>query len=210
MDPYHKIITAWERDPETKHKTLIPYQWATPAIEYLSDKPWICTEKVDGTNIRIQWYGDTVRVRGKTDNAQIPPKLLDRMNERFDAQTLEEVFGDTDACLYGEGYGAGIQKGGGLYDVDGQDFVLFDVHIGMWLERPNVEDIGSKLGVPTVPVVFVGSLSAAVEMVRDDAVFLSMLGHREAEGLVMRPQVEMHDRRGDRIITKIKRKDFRR
>ena len=45
------------------------------------------------------------------------------------AANLGEVFPDGAAVLYGEGYGAKIQKGGGNYRAD-QDFVLFDVRVG--------------------------------------------------------------------------------
>ena len=60
--------------------------------------------------------------------------------------------------LYGEGYGGGIQKGGGAYTSKTKggkaSFRLFDVFIGeTWLDRENVEDIASKLGIKTVPLI---------------------------------------------------------
>ena len=89
--------------------------WATPELAYLDLCRWQCTEKVDGTNIRIMLSNEMqegLRFGGKTDNAQLPPKLLAWMQEWFTMRRLRSVFHDGDFCLYGEGYGAGIQKGG--------------------------------------------------------------------------------------------------
>src|ERR1017187_4441563 len=128
MKKYHKIQTVFLRDPETKFKTLMHGQYATPEFEFLAENKWVFTEKVDGTNIRIMWDGaGTITFGGKTDAAQIPAFLVTRLQERF--LTQRDKFTakfDTETCLYGEGYGAKIQKGGGNYRPD-SDFVLFDV-----------------------------------------------------------------------------------
>ena len=56
MYEYHKIVTVWERDPETNHKYLKTGVWAEPEFEYLKDCVWLWTEKVNGTNIRITFH----------------------------------------------------------------------------------------------------------------------------------------------------------
>ena len=102
---------------------------------------------------------------------------------------------------------AKIQKGGGNYRADGVDFTLFDVRCGeVWLNRENVEDIAHKLEVQPVPIVGRGPLPEAIELTK--AGIFSAWGDFSSEGLVMRPAVEMLDRRGHRIITKVKTKDF--
>src|SRR5580658_8726037 len=142
MKEYHKIQSVFMRDPATKMKTFLIGEWAEPEFGYLADNRWIFTEKVDGTNIRGMIAPDgTITFGGKTDNASIPAFLVARLNERFlpQAGLLHETFPDG-ACLYGEGYGAKIQKGGGNYSAT-QDFVLFDVVIdGIWLKRESVAD----------------------------------------------------------------------
>lgn len=116
------------------------------------------------------------------------------------------MFPDGDVCLYGEGYGAKIQKGGGNYCPD-QDFVLFDIKIGeWWLLRLDVEDIAQKLSLDVVPVIGSGTLYEMVEIVKEG--FNSQWGDFLAEGIVARPSVELKTRRGDRLITKVKCKDF--
>ena len=200
---YHKIQTIFKRDPETNYKTLLEGEFSEPHFEYLKDNPWMFTEKVDVTNIRLGINGG-YRVGGRTDNAQIPPFLLDEMQAIGDraASIL-----DDDTTLYGEGFGARIQKGGGNYIADGVGFVLFDVLCGgLWLERENVEDISHKIGIGCVPVFGRGPLVDAINSTR--AGFESRWGSFAAEGLVMRPTVELLNRRGHRVIAKIKHKDF--
>jgi ATP-dependent RNA circularization protein (DNA/RNA ligase family) len=207
MNEYHKIQTIYKRDMETKHKTLLEGQYSLPELEYLSGNQWVFTEKVDGTNIRVMLQGGGITFGGKTDSAQIPAQLVTRLNERFLplAAKMLEVFG-CDACLYGEGYGAKIQKGGGNYRQD-QDFVLFDVKCGdWWLQRADVEDIAQKLGLDVVPIIGGGTLQDAVTAAKTGIV--STWGPFQAEGIVARPKTELKTRNGHRIITKIKCRDF--
>ena len=111
------------------------------------------------------------------------------------------------ACLYGEGYGPKIQKGGGNYRKD-QSFVLFDVKIGnWWLQRKDVESIAGELGIDIVPIIGDGSLKDMVEMMMTG--FNSTWGDFKAEGIVARPMIELKARSGQRIITKIKYNDFK-
>lgn len=206
MTEYHKIVTVWERDPETKFRTLIEGAWATPEFEYLSECLWDATEKIDGTNVRVIWDGERVSFAGKTDNAQMPPHLLRRLEEMFPASVMSGL--DGPCVLYGEGYGAKIQKGGGNYIPDGCSFILFDVKAGdWWLTRETVKEIALTLGIERVPIVAQSTLREAINNVR--AGLNSLIADRDAEGLVLRPTVEMFDRGGRRIITKIKAKDFR-
>jgi hypothetical protein len=211
---YHKIQTVFLRDPETNFKRLMEGKWALPEFEYLSGSQWYWTEKVDGTNIRVIWDGAKVCFRGKTDDASVPPFLLAKLAEMFTKERMTEVLGagfhEPPFCLYGEGYGARIQKGGGNYIPDGVSFILFDVFGGgIWLERNNVVQIGDNLDVLVAPIIGQGTLMQAVEFARKG--FTSDVACTEgvpAEGLVMRPMVELKNRRGHRIIAKIKAKDF--
>ena len=207
MEKYHKIQTVYLRDPETKFRTLLDGQWALPEFEYLAENEWIFTEKIDGTNIRIDWNCEKVSIGGRTDNAQIPAFLVVKLMDIFPADKFIGLYPELPMTIYGEGYGAKIQKGGGNYIPDGVDFIAFDVLInGNYQERKDLEDIAGKLGVDVVPVVGVGSLRGAVEYVREG--FNSYIGTQEAEGLVMRPATELRSRTGQRIISKIKHKDF--
>jgi ATP-dependent RNA circularization protein (DNA/RNA ligase family) len=216
MEEYHKIQTVFLRDPATKYKTLLDGQFAKPEFGYLKDCQWIFTEKVDGTNIRVDYLDRvnnmfyTMKYGGRTDNAQIPTFLYDKLQELFPYEKLEYLYPETSMTLYGEGYGAKIQKGGGNYISNGCNFILFDVMInGNWLERENVEDIAEKLGIKIVPIVYRGTLCDGIGMLEANYI-PSRLRDTPPEGIVIRPKVELKDRRGQRIITKLKLKDFHR
>lgn len=212
MKQYQKIQTAYFRDPENSHKTLLEGTWAKPEFELLKDIDWICTEKIDGTNIRIMWDGENVRFGGKTDNAQIPTILIASLQDTFTNEKMKACFPDADnVCLYGEGYGKKIQKGGN-YLPDRADFILFDVKVGdWWLNRDANEDVAHKLEIGVVPIIGIWKLEEAIEFVKKG--FKSTIADNKeyiAEGLIMKPVTELFNRKGERVISKIKYKDFAR
>ena len=210
MKEYHKVQTVFLRNPADNFKTLLEGDWSSPELEVLKDIEWIWTEKIDGTNIRIMWDGQTVRFGGRSNKAEIPLFLFASLQEIFTNEKMKEVFLETaDICLYGEGYGARIQKGGN-YIPDGTSFILFDCKINdWWLMRDSLEDLAEKFSINIVPVIGRGPLLDAVEYCR--AGFKSTMAYNknyDAEGLVMKPPVELYNRGGKRIVTKIKYKDF--
>lgn len=210
MKEYHKIQTIFKRDSKTKK--IIIGDYSMMEFEFLKDNLWEFSEKVDGTNIRIMWDGSNVIFGSKTDDAQIPAALLYKLQDLFGGtakkELFKEIFAEKEVCLYGEGYGLKIQESGKLYIPDGVDFVLFDVTIDeWWLERKNIEDIAQKFEIKIVPIAGEGTLDDAVEIVKQG--FKSQWGDFMAEGIVAKPKVELKNRRGERIITKIKHRDFK-
>jgi hypothetical protein len=212
---YHKIDTIFARDERGR---ITEGVYARPEFAYLADNRWVFTEKVDGTNIRLSYDSSAAfrgnehaYIAGRTDNAQMPPFLLAHLIEVMRAAPFEEVFDPgVSVVLYGEGYGARIQKGGGKYRADGVGYVLFDVLVdSWWLRRDAVEDVAARLGVEVVPILGTGTLSDAVDLARKGFPSERWPGVDVAEGLVLRPEVELFDRGGRRVITKIKHKDFR-
>ena len=210
MIEYHKIQSVYLRDPANRHKTFLDGQWSMPEFGFLAKNEWHWTEKVDGTNVRVHWNAEKVTFGGRTEDAQMPLFLvhqLERLFPRINFQTHFPAPDFTDVMLFGEGYGAKIQKGGGNYNPTGCDFVLFDVMVGgVYLERHNVEDVAQKMGLRVVPILGKGTLEDAIAMTK--AGFDSTWGPFKAEGLVMRPAAELFTRRGHRLITKVKQRDF--
>jgi hypothetical protein len=208
---YHKIQSVFLRDPANRHKTFLLGQYSLPVFEYLAGNQWVWTEKIDGTNVRVRWDGTDVEFGGRTNDAQMPVFLMQRLQQIFTPAALARVFPDikdgVQVILFGEGYGAKIQKAGGLYKPDGCDFILFDVMVnGLYLERHNVDDIAVQLQIESVPELGRGTLLEAIERVKEG--FPSMIGKAQAEGMVLRPVVELTDRLGHRVITKVKHRDF--
>lgn len=211
MIEYPKIETVFLRETEGSKK-LIEGSFRDETVEYLKNNFWEWTEKIDGTNIGIFWDGHKVNIQGRTERAQIPANLLGKLLDYFGGDVNEEIFeqkfGEMQVVLFGEGYGAKIQNGGN-YIPNGVDFALFDVYLpesDMWLKRDSVEDIAKTFGIQTVPFIFRGDIDDAVRFVKSKP--LSTIGNAKMEGLVGRPMVELRDRRGRRVIVKVKVKDF--
>ena len=204
MKEYHKIQSLFKRDQKTNQ--FILGEWALEEIGYLANLDWEWDEKIDGTNIRVIWDGVNRKFGGRTDNAQIPAYLFERLEVLFTPEKLKEAFGEAPATLYGEGFGAKIQSGGDYLPT--VDFILFDVLIdSFWLKREDVAGIAEKMGLRITNIVGKGPISAAMEFVK--AGFQSAIGTKKAEGLVLRPQVQLFTRQGHRIITKVKTRDFK-
>jgi hypothetical protein len=208
---YHKIETVFERDIATKKLIIGKYRNST--VEFLKDVVWQFTEKVDGTNIRVHWDGHKVSFAGRTDKAQIPKHLLERLEEIFggevNEQMFEQTFGEKEVTLYGEGYGHKIQTNG---YIDGVDFILFDVSVGdIPLTRESIEGIAEVFNIGVVPVLFEGTLQDGIDYVKQHNKTRICSGFFGAymEGLVARPKTEVRDRLGNRVIVKIKYNDFK-
>lgn len=204
---YPKIYGPYKRFTEGPRRNQLDIgNWTRPEFELLAQLPWVWTEKVDGTNVRVIWDGYKVTFGGRTDDAQMPVFLLQVLQELFPETLLEQQFGANPAVLYGEGYGAKIQKGGGNYRQD-QSFVLFDVKVGNWWLTPeSVTAVADSMSLDRVPIVLEDSVIAAIKMV--SLGLESAWGSFQAEGLVGRPPMGIMARDGDRLLMKIKRKDF--
>lgn len=206
MKTYHKINGLYKRDDIGK---FIMGDYSRPEFEYLKDSEWVFTEKVDGTNMRVIWKDGKFEFRGKTDNADFFPGVIQLMTELFDSNRVYELdpYFHNEFTIYGEAYGSGIQKGGG-YNPNGKSFIMFDVLIGeRWMPRTVVDDIADTLGIRSVPIVGLGTLQDGIDMVSGEG-FQSKLGSVRAEGVVAEPSIILYNQYGERVITKLKTKDF--
>ena len=249
---YQKINTLYKRD--INNIIMQHYEWSCPEFEYLRKLPWDATEKIDGTNMRIEVIQTPmlkpesediigvqfdVTFKGKTDNAQIPPHLEKYMKETFDENRVLYSLGiekyipiekwvEHGWCvskedltpvydkiplkytIYGEGYGMKIQKGGGRYLSNSVSFIGFDVKVNdMYLLRDNAMEVFNKLGADTVPYLGQMTIDEAIEKVRKG--FVSAISEDRtlmAEGIVLSSPLGLKNRRGERLIVKIKYMDF--
>lgn len=210
MVKYPKIETLFKRDMDGTRQ-LIPGKFRDPAVEYLADNQWVCTEKIDGTNIGVVWDGYSITFQGRTERAEIPKHLLSYLEQKFlndeTEQLFEQTFGGKNVVLFGEGYGPKIQKGGAYRD--DVSFILFDAYVvdsDLWLSREAVEQIGVAFGIDVVPVIFIGTMREAIEYVLNSP--KSTIGNAPMEGLVCKPKVALLDHKGRRIVVKVKAKDL--
>jgi len=244
---YQKINTIFMRDAKN---VIMPYEpFVEPEFEYLRGLKWRGECKIDGTNMRIEVTKEivpsetsvvpevagvkfNVRYAGKTDNAQIPPKLLKFMEENYPKEKVLASLGlkdfipveewETDHnwleydqipniyTIYGEGYGAGIQKAGGNYIKNGVGFIVFDVKVNdIYLKTDARDEIATKLGAPIVPLMGYFTLDEAIDFVRKG--FKTSLWDNKdfiEEGLVLRTDLGLRNRMGKRLIVKVKYEDF--
>ena len=243
---YQKINTIFMRDAKN---IIMPYdKFTKPEFEYLRNLKWRGDEKIDGTNMRIEvtkaevWDDPmepsklegvefTVRIAGKTDNAQIPKNLLKHMQEKYTNDKIFAALGLKEYIpveewdehkwnsyndiphmytIYGEGYGEGIQSGG-WYIKGGNEFIVFDVKVdNLYLRTSARDEIANKLGAPIVPFIGYFTLDEAIDYVRKG--FRSQIAEnpdvKMAEGLVLRTDLGLCDRMGERLIVKVKYEDF--
>ena len=223
MNKYPKINSVYHRyiDGPNKGKFIIG-EWADPVFEYLKDLMWVWKEQVDGTNIRVQYHGNMplssagmkeygfpiVDVKGKTDKTQRIEPLYSIVEKMFPPGWFQEHFDPgVDVCLYGEGYGAGINKGG-KYRPD-QSFVLFDIKIGhWWLKNDAIADIARAGNIEHIPAAYQFTLTEAINKIKGDMFMRSAWGVFAMEGLVGQPIIPLNIRNGQRVVVKIKTKDF--
>ena len=244
---YQKINTIFLRDA---NNVIMPYEHFTePEFEYLRHNKWQASEKIDGTNMRIEVTKEEVldytmdpsvlkgvkfniRIAGKTDNAQIPKNLLKHMQEKYTNEKILGALGLKEFIpvsewksmynwddyskipsiytIYGEGYGEGIQSGG-WYIKGGNEFIVFDVKVNdIYLKTEARDEIATKLGAPIVPFKGYFTLDEAIDYVRNG--FRSVVAEspevKMAEGLVLRTDLGLRNRMGNRLIVKIKYEDF--
>ena len=221
MKEYQKIPAVFKRDTQT-HK-LIP-EYISPEVEYLANNLWSYSEKVDGTNTQINWDGHVITLGGRTEKAQIPDPLKSFLETNYVTHEMEEVFeqlfGDKDVTIYGEGYGYKITipqhyNGNNVYFKDkGVGFRVFDVNInGYYLSKDNMIDVAQKLGMEHIEILGYATLPQLIDKMKthpNSPLIEANTGNQyEMEGYVATPAVPMYNNKGERIIVKIKWKDVK-
>lgn len=201
MISYPKIQNLFKFDPATKGRTN---EFTCEEFRYLQNNLWWCTEKVDGTNVRLI-FDDTgqLEIRGRTDKARLHETLIAAIEVLVQAFPVE-LHGLT---LYGEGYGGKIQKGK-EYRPD-PSFILFDVwshDAQRFLDWPFVTEVAAACQLQHVPLVGPISLWKAYQLVQEG--LPSTLKDGYAEGLVCRPTVPLYTPHGERVIVKVKHRDY--
>lgn len=205
MKEYHKIRWIYRFD----EKTHLPIQEIDEYFVPLKDMKWIFTEKIDWTNIRVVWDWHKVEFYGRTDNAQLPSPLMNKLKDYFIEEIFEQNFQDMPVTLYGEWYWGKIQHWTRDY-LDTEDFILFDVEIGwVYLERENVDGIATKLWLKSVPIILEWTLLDWINWVENLKIKVNQQSKEIMEWLVWTPVWWYLDRLWHRIIVKIKQEHFK-
>jgi len=188
--------------------------------EFALIKHWEIYEKIHGMNIRViismpHNKGENqyvhIEFRGRTDKAVLPKSLLEYLEKTFTKESVLNAFevyeNEYEVILFGEGYGAGINKGG-KYRKD-VGFALFDVWVsGWWLNQPDVWDIAEKLNVKEVPYLGEMTKEEIVRYVKSKP--KSWIAEEEMvmEGIVARSKPLLLFRNKSPLLWKLKVKDY--
>lgn len=233
MHYYPKILAPFKRETN-KSKYVNESLWSKPEFKMLKDVEWVWTAKADGTSIKLYWNGDKVQFFGHTDKSQLSKLTLDYLNNTFGTPEAESVFeslyGSNEVNVYGEFCSKEMNE-----DYGHQDgiFYVFDVQnatSGKWWDRNAVLQFAESFNIQAVPIMLRGTITEAVEFVKLanrtwNKDFKCVFYHRKCEntsynvscpfahnvkleGLVGRLSYEILDANGERIITKVKCKDF--
>ncbi|MBO6252976.1 MAG: hypothetical protein J6O49_04900 [Bacteroidaceae bacterium] len=134
--------------------------------------------------------------------------VVEPIAQDFFGVELEEI----PVYIYGEYFGCGVQKGGGRYVQNGNDFLVFDIRQQGWWTPKDVRDSLCKgLGLKTVPYLGQMTLRDIEQMVMngfttkyENAADPTLI----EEGIVARPVIPLCNGGGKRIIVKVKYCDY--
>ena len=236
MRDANNVIMPYERFVEPEFEYLRGLKWrAEEKIDGTNMRIEVTKEEVLDYTMDpsvLKGVKFNIRIAGKTDNAQIPKNLLKHMQEKYTNEKILGALGlkefipvsewksmynwddyskiPTIYTIYGEGYGEGIQSGG-WYIKGGNEFIVFDVKVNdIYLKTEARDEIATKLGAPIVPFKGYFTLDEAIDYVRKG--FRSVVAEspevKMAEGLVLRTDLGLRNRMGNRLIVKIKYEDF--
>lgn len=237
MHYYSKIIAPFERE-NAKSKYVTEGKWSKPEFKMLQDIKWSWTQKIDGTNVRVFWNGDKVEIFGHTDKTQFNERTMTWLKNTFctpEAETVfEDLYGENPVNVFGEFVSKDTNQN---YGYPNGAFFVFDVQSEtskcFW-GRDAVKTVAERFNVFAVQELLVGSIREAVkfvkiankvwnkEFINSGAVYgfdasdephiyyvENPLGKYPLEGLVGRPYFEeLRNNKGERVITKVKCKDF--
>lgn len=150
---YQKINTIFFRD---ENNIIMPYDnLVLPELEWLRNCKWDTSVKVDGTNIRIEIYPQLIEwkysgsvslscgisIKGKTDNANIPPLLDDFMWSTYVSSDGLKLDGKCD--MVGKIFKALRLPDHYISTMDSSTMVNNQENVDWMLERGYIKKIGS-------------------------------------------------------------------
>lgn len=193
------------------------------ATDVLLFKEVYVLEKIHGTSAHISWklpepgaglIEQIVDGAGKLTFSS-GGETHDKFVRLFDQEKLREglLKVGQDVVIFGEAYGGKQQRMGETYGKQ-LKFIVFDVKIGeSWLTVPKMAKFAEDLGLEVVAWTLVPSDQAVLDQYRDaDSVQAIRNGCGEGklrEGIVVRPPIEVKDNRGNRLMAKHKREEFK-
>lgn len=179
--------------------------------DILMFKECYALEKIHGTSAHISYKDNNLHYFSGGAKYSEFAKLLDHLelNEQF----ISQGFLEKGIVVFGEAYGGKMQ---GMSDTYGKTlkFVVFDIKVGdTWLGVEDAHKLSTNLGLDFVSYNRILTDLDLIDIERDkpsaQAVKNGILDPKMREGIILRPIIELRDNRGNRIISKHKRNEFR-
>jgi len=178
-------------------------------IRILEHDECYAMEKIHGTSAHIKWDGNEITLFSGGMKHETFEAIFDleELRKKFEGVQFVDY-----VTIYGEACGGKQQK---MSDTYGKDpaFIAFDVKVdGQWYDVTDAEKVVDHIGLK---FVFYKRGPATVEWLNEQRDLPSQvalelgLGSKIREGVVIRPIHEGVDHRGNRIITKHKRDEFK-
>ena len=76
------------------------------------------------------------------------------------------------------------------------------------MNRENVEELAKAFGIKAVPILITGTIQQAIDYVKTKPNSTVTENIKESEGLIGTPIVPIYDVYGQRVIIKVKVRDF--
>jgi hypothetical protein len=178
-------------------------------------KECFAMEKIHGTSAHVHWNSTNGSPLSYSPGGESPVRFAKALCGDEGHARLSEAFkalGHEMVTVYGEAYGGSCQGMKATYGPDLR-FVAFEVQIGdVWLNVENACDVALKLGLEFVHFKRIPATVEAIDAERDAWSVQAQrngMGAALREGIVLRPIDEFVDSRGERVICKHKRDEFK-
>ena len=207
---YQKILAPFGRaTPKDRLVDTSIFAKAWVKMFYENEIKMFASEKIDGTSVGLVWDGERISFVGHTEKSEFSPRYLEYLKNTFGTSefesVIEEIFRDKPVTIYGEG----ISKDYNVhYGFPEGNFIMYDIQNsdGVFYNREAVKEIAKKLDL-LYPWEEVMTLKEAIEFIktRPDS---KLNPQYKMEGLVVRAPLELYTNNFDRVICKVKVKDF--
>lgn len=186
--------------------------------EILMLKECYAMEKIHGSSAHVGWRLDKLHGNSLMDgtvNLFCGGCKKELFNALWDIEDLKKKFLETgleEVTIYGEGFGGKMQGMSATYGKELR-FVAFDVKIGhCWLDVPKAEEFCESIGIEFVAYEKVSTNLEDLDKERDkfsrQAKRNGIEEDKIAEGVVLRPLIELKKNNGARLMAKHKRDEF--
>lgn len=203
-----KCKTLFKRDENFK---VIPSMTALtdPRFEFVSDRGWVVTKKMDGMSIILAWDGWDFKFHGRSPKTDFNTPQLEYLQGVAGKirPNMVEHFDEIPVHIYAEFVGPKIN--GNKHGYGEYHLFVFDVRIGgFWLDWHNVVDVAQKVELQTVRRIHELERGGLEKIYREVSALARVGTSQYFEGVVCRTDPYFYTAQGDRVMFKLKLTDI--